>query len=297
MKCFSPQSIPDPRLNDVKARITIPCGKCAACIANKRNDWATRLRIEASLSKSAYFITLTYSDDAIKLEHIVNKYGKHLYTHGTLVKKDFQLFMKKLRKGLKNPIKYYTVGEYGTKTNRPHYHMLLFNIELEDWKLYKYLLSKWTYKDKNGKMQPMGTIDIGTVTPASIRYVTKYMIQKQNFQNPYIEPPFSLMSQGLGKGYLKKKAAQHHQDLNRNYVVFEDGQKSRLPRYLREKLYSENTREKQNEYFMRKEDKEELSNIEKWYKENRSKNWFEHEQEKKTHFEEMQNKRLKTNKF
>lgn len=297
MKCVSPQSIPDPRKKDVKARIVIPCGKCAQCVANKRNDWATRLRIEQSNSKSAYFITLTYSDDAIQLNHIVNKKGEHLYTHGTLVKRDVQLFMKKLRKGLNNKIRYYLVGEYGERFNRPHYHLILFNIEYEDWKLYKYLLSKWTYKNKNGKMLPMGSIDIGTVTPASIRYVTKYMIQKQNFQNPFIEAPFSLMSKGLGKSYLEKKTAMHHRDLNRNYVTFEDGQKSRLPRYLRDKLYCENTREMQNKHFMKKADDAFFKDMEDHYKTNKDKNYFEHDFEKSEHFKEQQQSRLKTNKF
>ena len=69
----------------------------------------------------------------------------------TLVKKDIQDFLKRLRyheKGyqswenpknnkIENPIRYLACGEYGTKGGRPHYHMALFNWKPNDLKPYK----------------------------------------------------------------------------------------------------------------------------------------------------------------
>jgi len=51
----------------------------------------------------------------------------------TLKKTDIQKFFKRLRKchGKKHKsIKYYAVGEYGGQTLRPHYHIVIFNADI-----------------------------------------------------------------------------------------------------------------------------------------------------------------------
>lgn len=264
--------------------MTVPCGKCAACITNKRNDWATRLRIEDRYAVSSYFITLTYSDNNLKMVDIPNMNGEIIYTVASLVKDDVQLFMKRLRKGTKDKLKYYLVGEYGEKTFRPHYHMLLFGLNKTGVRLQKYLLDKWN----------KGQIDIGQVNPASIRYITNYMVTKTQFKNDFIEPPFAHMSKGLGKAYIEKHKSKHHNDLSRNYMTFEDGQKSRLPRYYRDALYCENTRIKQNEKAIHDSDKREKYNWEKWA-ENNNNNRFEYEYDQQAHYTKKVEENIKKN--
>jgi hypothetical protein len=95
-----------------------PCGKCMPCLVTKRQEWTMRLLLEMKLSLFTYFVTLTYSD-------------KNIPERGTLVKKDAQLWMKRLRIDLernydKQKIRYFLVGEYGDKKHRPHYHALIF---------------------------------------------------------------------------------------------------------------------------------------------------------------------------
>lgn len=287
MQCFSPSSVPDKRFKSKRVRLTVPCGNCAACITNKRNEWASRLRIENRYAKSAYFVTLTYSDDNIEINPIPNCHGEIIGYHGTLNKDHIQKFMKRLRKGNKSKIRYYLVGEYGEKGNRPHYHMLIFGLDYHGDRLKKYILDKWN----------KGTIDIGTVTPASIKYVTNYMIQKHNFQNPFIEKPFALMSKGIGSEYLKRKCQidKHHNDLERNYMMFEDGQKSKLPRYYRDKIYCENTRIKQNEKAIKDGDDRELRNWEIWAKNNPNQNRYTYEYDQQKDYTKKVEKTLKNN--
>lgn len=104
--------------------LSVPCGKCPECRKAKVNSWLFRLDKELERSTNPLFITLTYSDDNL----IWTNDGKQ-----TLYKKDLQDFFKRLRhhhnKNQLNAtkIKYYAVGEYGSKTKRPHYHIIMFN--------------------------------------------------------------------------------------------------------------------------------------------------------------------------
>ena len=69
------------------------------------------------MSSSAYFVTLTYDNNHVPISE-----------HGfpTLCKRDFQLFMKRLRFNTGVKIKYYVAGEYGSTNHRPHYHAVIF---------------------------------------------------------------------------------------------------------------------------------------------------------------------------
>lgn len=128
MTCPTPIKVKNP--NDPKEYNTVPCGRCYACLENKRTDWRIRLTEELKGSKSAIFVTLTYSDSSLEYTDIITRnkitYTKE-YTHPIVHKRTIQNYIKRLRKlGLK--FRYYAVGEYGTKSKRPHYHIIFFNL-------------------------------------------------------------------------------------------------------------------------------------------------------------------------
>lgn len=169
------------------------------------------------MSTSAHFLTMTYVNEHLPINPI----------SGTpeLSKRDLQLFKKRLRKCQKDPIRYYSVGEYGSITHRPHYHSILFGLSP-------------LVVPKLADIWSLGHIQVGSVTPASIHYVTKYVINKHNdFKGR--EPPFSLMSRrpGIGVGYLDKLTAWHRED-DRMYVVVPGGYKQQIPRYYRDKIWT-----------------------------------------------------------
>lgn len=101
----------------------VPCGVCPECVKAKLSAWLFRLGKELEISSNPLFITLTYDEDNVPI-----KDGKK-----TLCKKDVQDFMKRLRKAYakesSKKIRYYFVGEYGTKSGRPHYHAIMFNLD------------------------------------------------------------------------------------------------------------------------------------------------------------------------
>ena len=212
--CLQPISIPNPKTKDRRDRITVPCGHCVSCLQRRSNGWSMRLEEEMKVSTSAFFVTLTYDENHIP----INEYGNY-----TLVKKDLQLFMKRLRKHSGNRLRYYAVGEYGSITERPHYHMILFN--LEDT---QFIVESW---DK-------GFVKVGSVNPGSIRYTCKYIINVDKREQGR-QREFALMSRrgGIGKNYLTPEIIKYHKDGNYT-AIREGGVRVSLPRFYVDKIHT-----------------------------------------------------------
>lgn len=198
-----------------------------ACLQTKRAQWTYRLQEHLRTSISAYFITLTYEDTKIPLEQI----SPDSYIP-VVNKRDVQLFLKRLRKTQELKISYYLVSEYGTHTSRPHYHAIVFNLVGTISQATDVVLNAWSN----------GHVMLGTVTTASIHYVTKYSITKTDYPELAVKP-FALMSKGIGKSYIERCRIYHDGNLERSYVVSENGFKSPMPRYYAERLYTKEERE------------------------------------------------------
>lgn len=212
MQCLTPLYVS-------KVDMVVPCGRCAFCCATRRSDWATRLEYEAKLHVVKKFVTLTYANP-----HLVWEHG-----NPQLHKPHLQKWFKRLRKaGYK--LRYYAVGEYGSRTYRPHYHVLLFGDVPDDA-----IRSSWTF----------GDVHIGNVTQASINYCLGYIVSGKGWQMLHKRVrPFSLMSRkpGLGANYLTPQMVEWHKPTKcftdyRNYVLV-DGAKRHLPRYYKTKIFS-----------------------------------------------------------
>jgi len=220
MICPKPMSLPRPNGRGSRDRIVVPCGKCPACLANRRDEWITRLVEEAKDHDKMIFLTLTYEDNNLT-------YGE---TSPTLVKSDVQKFLKRFRKKIGRKIRYYCVGEYGTSTYRPHYHFIMFNVDDTD---YDSLLSSWG----------LGHIEIGSVTIRSISYVCKFHVNKSSAPRGTM-PSFTLMSTkpAIGASYVTRMADYHSASVDRAYYS-DYNIKKHLPRYFKNKLYSKEERE------------------------------------------------------
>lgn len=198
----------------------VPCGKCNFCLEARRADWSFRLRQELQISSAADFLTLTYEDKKVPLTQERQQ---------TLCKKDLQDFFKRLRKEALTKLRYYAVGEYGTNTNRPHYHAILFNLER---RVAERLTDIWG----------QGHTMIGSVTDASIHYVTKYHVNVVGeFEGR--APPFALMSRrpGIGSNYLATHSKWHLEALRAFTKV--NGFVGRLPRFYVDKIFSKDQKQ------------------------------------------------------
>lgn len=240
--------------------IEIPCGRCIGCRIEKSKIWSLRCVHEASLFENNCFITLTFAEESI------NEYG-------TLVKKDFQKFMKRLRKKFKGiekvkdkngketyPIRFFHCGEYGSELNRPHHHACLFNFDFLDKKLWSIRQGVRLYRSKElEKLWPFGYSTVGDVTIKSAAYVARYISKKVNvppvgnkyyekFKNWYkrvnketgeifeLLPEYASMSRrpGIGKRWFERFKNEAY---NKDFVTV-GGKKFKIPSYY-DKLFEE----------------------------------------------------------
>lgn len=244
MPCLFPFTIDNPAfpVYSRERQIPVPCGKCPACCERRASGWIFRLMQQDKVSESASFVTLTYKTKYVPM----SKRGFMTLPPKASTKDapcpiNFQAFMKRLRKWHKNKtLRYYAVGEYGSERMRPHFHAIIFNLDRE------YVERAWS-DPKTG--EPLGDVFIGEVTGASVAYTTKYMSKGKLIPvhaNDDRLPEYSLMSKKLGINYLTPDIIRYHQaDLTRNYITLEGGHKIALPRYFREKIYTEEQRRDQ----------------------------------------------------
>lgn len=236
MQCLTPVTIRNPQYmsdhsNSKTFFLNVPCGHCAACLANRANQWTFRIEKELDVSSSAYFVTLTYDDDHLPLLHPDGSYSRfpdHEWNSPndcvvSVCRRDVQLFMKRLRKTTKSSLKYFLTSEYGELFGRPHYHLILFNYDQDPVNL------ELSWRN--------GFVKFGTVTPGSIRYVTKYFVTPQEVIPKGSLKPFSLCSKGIGLSYLSPSMVSYIEShIDRPYLLDSDGRKVSFPRYFRKKL-------------------------------------------------------------
>lgn len=227
--------------------VIVPCGKCIGCKLDYSKQWANRCMLEASLypGDSNYFVTLTYDDENIP----VRRYGKKDECKAySLDKPALSAFLKRLRAYYKDHfdhdgIRFFGCGEYGSKTFRPHYHLILFNCPIGDLvPIGKNVHGDLYYRSETfEKCWPYGFVTIGNCTWESCAYVSRYVTKKAGKDKPnefyyemHITPEFILMSRrpGIGRGYYEDHREKLYQ-YDSLYLAGKDGSKEiRPPRYF-----------------------------------------------------------------
>lgn len=171
------------------------CGKCLGCKSDYAAQWQTRILLESSQYESNLFVTLTYDDEHIYRKPVINPITGETRLVNDLVYRDVQLFMKKLRKHFTGErIRYFVRGEYGDRTARTHYHIILFNCRLPDLK-FKFRKNKADYftSELLEQLWSRGQCLVARLDPASARYVSSYSIKEK----PVIKTDLELSARRL----------------------------------------------------------------------------------------------------
>lgn len=120
---------------------------------------------EAAQYSDNTFVTLTYSEDRV-----------------SLAPGDLRDFIKRLRSRVApHRFRFYAVGEYGDKTQRPHYHACLFNFPtcLRGRSRYSKLFTTCCSScELVRETWGHGHVYLGAVEPASAEYVARYVVKK-----------------------------------------------------------------------------------------------------------------------
>lgn len=210
--------------------LRLPCGQCIGCRLERSRRWAMRCLHEASLYDVNSFVTLTYDEDNCPR---------------SLNYRDFQLFMKRLRKYFPKA-RFFMCGEYGELYGRPHFHVCLFGVHFSDRVVHSKRASGNTLYTSAllSKLWTVGFSSIGDVTFESAAYVARYVTKKvtgKAAEEHYtridrytgelynVEPEFAHMSlkPGIGQPWLKKFMC----DVYPHDYVIVNGMKVRPPKY------------------------------------------------------------------
>lgn len=252
-----PPEIKDPRT----VYVPVGCGKCMECLKQKAYNWQVRLHEELRSgeidekgnSLNVLFIRLSFSDKwLIQLEQYINetkkkkirkinkKFNKNLkykpsegyYLDNQIAKTAVRLFLERWRWEFKKSVKHWFVTELGQEsTERIHLHGFLFtskNLETIEriWKYGHVWIGEW-------------------VNEASVTYITKY-IHKTDPKHKYYTP-IILTSPGIGSNYLSRHNSKlnkfNDKETDETYIT-RTGYKLGLPIYYRNKIYTEDEREK-----------------------------------------------------
>jgi len=220
----------------------IPCNNCMGCKLERSRQWAVRMLHESKSWEQNCFLTLTYDN-----QHVPTNYGLDL--------RHWQLFMKRLRKSLPQPIRFYACGEYGDLHGRPHYHAIIFNHQFSDLQPYKNINNKPHFTSQSlTNLWQLGMATTADFSYQSAAYVARYVTKKINNSDVYganryyrlspidgqyhqVKPEFAVMSRrpGIGHHYVE----DFKSDFYPSGFLVVNGVKQAPPRYYVSKLPEE----------------------------------------------------------
>lgn len=166
---------------------TFPCGRCLICRINQSRVWSARLMLETQCHEYSSFQTFTYKTEpssGLVKAHISDTFHR----------------LRDLARQRGKRVRFYAVGEYGSRTSRPHYHAAVYGLLPEDQGL---LEQAWSSTPGSGNLDP----NPSALEPQSAAYIVGYITGKhahEHFIHGGLEPPFSVMSRrpGIGMPWL-----------------------------------------------------------------------------------------------
>ena len=202
-----------------KQKIHVNCGKCLNCISNKKKEYGLRMMQEQMSDKSlvSYFGTLTYNDAFCPLTNE----GKL-----TLYKQHINAYIRRLQaetKRMQGKLIYFVGGEYGERTARPHYHIIV----LSNRPLFNQMREYWTYG--NAQIELSWSFK---ATSYTVGYANK-KIGLHEFNG--VEKPFHKFTRGIGETWIHEAIAKKKVS-EKKYYIENQVITSKLPDYYKKKL-------------------------------------------------------------
>ena len=159
-----------------------------------------------------------YIEEMIGNQKLIKAYNYENIPENGLDKESVQLFLKRLRQRISlisdKQIRYIACGEYGGKTGRPHYHLIIWNFPfMEQFSEVQSIINDaWNYGDwiDDGKKwyYKVGFTMVKRCNFGSIYYVLKYMRKEQKIPPVFKNSTFFLSSRGGRKSSVQGIGSQ-----------------------------------------------------------------------------------------
>ncbi|AXH75664.1 MAG: replication initiator protein [Microviridae sp.] len=229
-----------PPVNDYRTlHVEIDCNECMECRKKKAREWQVRMLEDIKHNKNGKFVTLTLSNEEI------NKLVKEADIKETGYEKDNKIakvavrrFLERWRKKYKKSVRHWLVTELGHKgTENIHLHGIIWTNEKFETieKIWNY---GWIYPRYESERS------INFVNEKTVNYIIKY-VSKMDEKHKYYKSKV-LCSAGIGRDYTTKGDYKNNKF---NYEKTEEtyrtrtGHKIAMPKYWRNKLYTDEERE------------------------------------------------------
>lgn len=212
--------------------VPVGCGRCIECMKQKKREWQVRLSEELRHDRSGKFVTLTFTNESLKeLEKDVGIRDLGKIIENEIATLAVRRFLERWRKKHKKSVKHWLITELGHEgTERIHLHGIIYTDNVKDIEeIWKYGMI-WVGEYVNGK---------------TINYIVKYMNKIDTVHKGYV--PKVLCSKGIGKNYIdtyNSKQNKYNGDQTVESYKTREGLSLSLPIYYRNKIYSEEQREK-----------------------------------------------------
>lgn len=145
--------------------VPVACGKCLTCALRRRGQWTTRGVLEAKAQlqagRQSFMLTFTFAPE-------------HLPRDLNIDLRVYQLLIKRLRKEFGPRVRIQGIGEYGGRFQRPHYHLSVFGLDLDDLVPSR---AGGFQSARIAKLWPFGLHDIIPATAQSIGYVAAHQLK------------------------------------------------------------------------------------------------------------------------
>lgn len=231
------------------AMVPVGCGKCMECRKQYQRQWQVRLLEDVRTQKNGKFITLTYSNEQLtRLYQYVTGRWPHLKGYdidNAIATWSVRKFLERWRKEYGKSLRHWLVTELGqTRTEHLHMHGIIWTDESLD-KVEQHWQYGWIWKGKKQHGAKATDKLINYVNGATVNYITKY-VSKMDVKHPEYKAVI-LTSPGIGGEYVKTHNAglnKYNGTKTKETYRTETGHKIGMPIYWRNKLYTDDQKEK-----------------------------------------------------
>ncbi|AXH77769.1 MAG: replication initiator protein [Microviridae sp.] len=274
-----------PLMDERLLYVPVGCGRCIECRKQQARQWQVRLLEDIKTNTNGIFVTLTFSDEAIKglieqkpTKHWASLTGLDGYNlDNEIATRAVRLFLERWRKKFGKSVRHWFITEIGGHgSENIHLHGIIWtNHSVED------IQERWEYGfTYPNKKQYKGNY----VNGKTVNYITKYITKADEKHKEYKSKILS--SKGIGANYTKtvdsksNKFNDKEPDKTKESYRTPTGHKINLPIYWRNKIYTDEEREKlwiikldkEERYVMGekvsvKNGEEEYNKLLKWYQE------------------------------